>query len=192
VRRAWRPFWGPGKLCPTHLHLPGGGCGKFFGANVNFALKNPVDGGNRVTVEGIIEAINDGKFLFDIDDIGGDDENPGTGFVQGSISGGLDISLALAPDGAIAGLPLGLGGIGVSAQSSDWLTMPPTPSVTFTKPTGFEPCSTHERAIDDIILCCSSSTCCRAWMAPTTASRSRTCSASRFPSSTAASATWWT
>jgi Ca2+-binding RTX toxin-like protein len=100
--------------------------GKFFGADVDFDLINPVDSTSRITVDQIINAINDKKFLFQAGEAGGTFADPATGFIDGTVAGGLGLTLALKPDGAISGLPVSLGSIAISAQSPNWLLSPPT------------------------------------------------------------------
>jgi outer membrane protein OmpA-like peptidoglycan-associated protein/Ca2+-binding RTX toxin-like protein len=104
--------------------------GKFFGADVDFDLINPVDGTSRVTIDDLLDAINAGKFLYDVNDQGSSivdgEEIPDTGFIDGVVAGGLGFNLVLAPDGAIAGLPLNLGSMSISAQSPNWLLSPPS------------------------------------------------------------------
>jgi hypothetical protein len=80
--------------------------GKFIGADVDFGLRNPVDGSTHIGVELIGNAIADGKFLFDAaEGFGGSDEDPQTGFIDGTIDGGVGLSLDISPDGAFIGLP---------------------------------------------------------------------------------------
>ncbi|MHC1764379.1 MAG: beta strand repeat-containing protein [Verrucomicrobiia bacterium] len=102
--------------------------GKFFGADVDFDLVNPLDGSARVTVDEIVAAIKAKQFLY----------QPGvgsSGFVDGVVSGGLGLTLALKPDGALGGLPItsDLGSVAISAQSPNWLLAPPS----LTNPFGF-------------------------------------------------------
>ncbi|MDT8288069.1 MAG: hypothetical protein RQ748_13255, partial [Elusimicrobiales bacterium] len=98
--------------------------GKFFGAGVNFELRNPDDAGSRLTFDEIIALLNAKKFLY-----------ADGGFIDGSVEGGLGLSLALRPDGALGGLPLSesLGAITITAGSDiyNWLLGMPTPEIVF-------------------------------------------------------------
>jgi len=108
--------------------------GKFFGADVSFDLINPVTGADRITVDQIINAINDKKFFFQAGEAGGTIDDPATGFVDGVVAGGLGLTLALKPDGAIAGLGNvfgDLGSVAISAESPNWLIAPPSLSNPF-------------------------------------------------------------
>jgi hypothetical protein len=88
---------GSGTLLPD-------GSGKFVDATADFALKNPVTGGTRLTPDVLIGAFQHGKFLFDSAHVGGTNDNPATGIVDGNISGGIGVNLDIAPAGALSGL----------------------------------------------------------------------------------------
>jgi len=105
--------------------------GKFFGADVDFDLVNPLNGSSRVDLDLLANALNDKKFLFQADDMGGTLADPGTGFIDGVVAGGLGLDLTLEPDGIIAGLPTDLGSIEIWAQSPNWLLQPPSLSNPF-------------------------------------------------------------
>jgi hypothetical protein len=104
--------------------------GKFFGADVNLALRSPLDAGTRVTIDEILNAINDKKFLFVEGEEGGTLADPATGFIDGSVGGGLGLTLTLSPAGlSIPGLPATLGELSISVESTNWLTSLPTPQI---------------------------------------------------------------
>jgi hypothetical protein len=115
---------------------------KFFGADINFELRDPVHGDTQVTVDQIIDAIRARMFLFDEmlipDPVDYSTTEPVTGFIDGSVGGGLGITLKLEPDGAIAGLPVTLGTLSLTAHGDNWLEDVPTPSVDFIAPTGWD------------------------------------------------------
>ncbi|HXV76086.1 MAG TPA: calcium-binding protein, partial [Candidatus Polarisedimenticolaceae bacterium] len=119
-------------LDPT-LELTGD---KIIGADVDFALRNPVDGTTRIGVDLIGNAIADGKFFFDAaEGFGGSDEDPQTGFIDGTIDGGVGLSLDISPDGAFSGLPASISAsLDLKAESPNWLISPPRLS----DPLGFE------------------------------------------------------
>ncbi|MDX1385552.1 MAG: hypothetical protein R3190_18010, partial [Thermoanaerobaculia bacterium] len=104
--------------------------GRFLEASVDLALMDPLDGDARLDVATLAEAISDGQFLFDAAQVGDtnpdpDEVDPGTGFLLGSISGGVGLSLGFAPDGALAGLPAQLdASLDVFIQSPNWLEAP--------------------------------------------------------------------
>jgi hypothetical protein len=95
--------------------------GKFFGADINFSLRDPIAGGTRITVDQIADAISAHKFMFDAADEGGTVQNPGTGFIDGVISGGLGVDLSLHPDGALSGLASNLAELKLSAADPNFL-----------------------------------------------------------------------
>jgi len=101
--------------------------GKFFGADVTLDLVNPLDGTDRVTINALLNAINDGQFLFNAIDQGGTIADPATGFIDGIVDGGLGFKLNIEPDTSVVdlGLPSSLGFIEVSAQSPNWLVSSP-------------------------------------------------------------------
>lgn len=107
--------------------------GKFFGADVDFDLVDPLTGGTRVTIDQLIEAMNDKKFMFQADEMGGTFKDPATGFIDGVVAGGLGLTLNLKPDGAVGDLlpTTSLGSIDIWAQSPNWLISPPTLSNPF-------------------------------------------------------------
>ncbi|HSB85601.1 MAG TPA: hypothetical protein VLD86_04800, partial [Ilumatobacteraceae bacterium] len=98
---------------------------KFLEADVDFQLVNPNDGSSKVFINDIIDAISDGRFLFQAG-AGGP-----SGFIDGVVSGGIGLQLSLAPAGAIAGLPVTLGAISISAESPNWLVAAPSLSNPF-------------------------------------------------------------
>src|SRR5439155_15350770 len=80
----------------------------------------------RLTPEVMIGAFKHGKFLFDPSDVGGTADNPNTGIVYGSLSGGVGASLTIAPSGALSGLPASLDAhAGLSVTSPNWLVAAP-------------------------------------------------------------------
>ena len=93
--------------------------GKFFGADINFSLRDPIAGGTRITVDQIVNAISAHKFLFDAADQGGTVATPHTGFIDGVISGGLGVDLSLHPDGALSGLDMGANPVDLKLSASD-------------------------------------------------------------------------
>jgi len=106
------------------------GGNKFISAEIDVALKNPEDGGSRVSVGLLTEALGDGKFLFDADETGRDivTDELLTGVVDGSLSGDVGFTLNIAPDGALAGLPDVLSAeMNLNINSSpDWLVALPS------------------------------------------------------------------
>ena len=109
---------------------------KFFEANVDFDLRNPLvlashEDSDRVTIDLLADAINDGQFLFNAADIevggiGGKAEDPATGFIDGTVAGGMGLILALRPDGFLSGLPANLGSIEIKVDDPNWLAALPT------------------------------------------------------------------
>ena len=101
--------------------------GKFFGADIDLSLVNPKDGSERVTAAQILAAINNGKYLFEPAQANDDESKPGTGFLQGSVAGGLGLNLELTPDGLIGGLSGNskLGSVAIRADSPNWLIAAP-------------------------------------------------------------------
>jgi Ca2+-binding RTX toxin-like protein len=95
-----------------------------------------VDGSTHIGVELIGNAIADGKFLFDAaEGFGGSDEDPQTGFIDGTIDGGVGLSLDISPDGAFIGLPASISAsLDLIAESPNWIISPPLLS----DPLGFE------------------------------------------------------
>ncbi len=96
------------------------------------SLKNPLAGQSgqitdRVDLDVLVNAINDGKFFWNAGDAasGGTAEHPNTGFINGTLPGSFGVDLRLAPDGALAGLGDDLSvTLKIKASSTDWLQTP--------------------------------------------------------------------
>jgi len=111
---------------------------RFFDADVDFELRNPLvlashSESRRVTIDLLADAINDGEFLFNAADIignvggiGGNEEDPATGFIDGTVAGAMGLILALRPDGFLSGLPANLGSIEIKVDDPNWLAALPT------------------------------------------------------------------
>ncbi|MEX2149864.1 MAG: LEPR-XLL domain-containing protein [Steroidobacteraceae bacterium] len=104
------------------------GSGKFIDTSIDFDLKNPVDGTNRVTVSLLGEALTAKKFLFDTTNTGRDAQQKlKTGFVDGEVSGGVGFSLDVEPGGVLAGLPEELNAfLKITTTSPNWLVSLPS------------------------------------------------------------------
>lgn len=104
------------------------GSGKFIDTSIDFDLKNPENGSNRVTVGLLGEALTAKKFLFDATNTGRDAEQKlKTGFVDGEVAGGVGFSLDVEPGGVLAGLPDELNAfLKVTATSPNWLVSLPS------------------------------------------------------------------
>jgi hypothetical protein len=104
---------------------------RFLDARVDFDLRNPLvaashEDSHRVTIGLLTDAINDGQFLFDAADIGGTEEDPATGFIDGVVDGSMGLILGLRPDGFLSGLPANLGSIEFGIDDPNWLAALPT------------------------------------------------------------------
>jgi Ca2+-binding RTX toxin-like protein len=109
-----------------------GDADKFIDLSASFALKNPLvgssdPGANIVELKTLTNALADGKFLYDAGKTGGTVDDPGTGAIDGAISGGLGFNLKIAPDGALSGLASTLNAsLDVAVTSPNWLIQPPS------------------------------------------------------------------
>src|SRR5581483_509176 len=106
---------------------------KFIDLNVDLSLKNPVDGTSRLTVGEIAAAIKNGDFLFVDANKGGTADNPTTGVVDATVSGGVGVHLDVQPSTPPGGITALDASLDLTADSPDWLTAPPS----FADPLGF-------------------------------------------------------
>ena len=104
------------------------GSGKFVDTSIDFSLKNPEDGSNRVTVGLLGEALTAKKLMFDSGTTGRDADNKlRTGFLDGEIAGGIGFSLEVEPGGVLAGLPADLDAfLKITGTSANWLVTLPS------------------------------------------------------------------
>ena len=109
---------------------------------ISLSLKNPLVAStdpltDRISLGVLASAMSDGKFLYDPAATGGTAADPATGFVEGTVSGGIGAALQIKPEGALSGLADTLNAsLSIVAQSSDWLTDPPFDLCTATTTTG--------------------------------------------------------
>src|SRR5262249_33008494 len=82
---------------------------------------------NRIDVGVLGSPLSHGKFLYDPSVAGtGTADNPATGFIFGTLAGGLGFSADVKPDGALAGLADDLSAkLAFTAASPDWFRNPP-------------------------------------------------------------------
>jgi hypothetical protein len=104
---------------------------RFLDARVDFDLRNPLvaashEDSHRVTINLLTEAINDGEYIFNAAEIGGTEEDPATGFIDGVVDGSMGLILGLRPDGFLSGLPANLGSIEFGVDDPNWLAALPT------------------------------------------------------------------
>ena len=106
---------------------------KFIDLNVGLSLKNPVDGTSRLTVGEIAAAIKNGDFLYDASKKGGTADDPGTGVVDATVSGGVGIHLDVEPSTPLGGISALQASLDLTTESPNWLTAAPS----FADPLGF-------------------------------------------------------
>ncbi len=103
----------------------------FFSGTATLALKDPLDGDDRLTVALMTEALGAGFVLFDAGAV-----NPAvinTGVLAGTLTAGLDLVLDIEPAGGVAGLTSLDAQLSISiASGTDWLAGPPVPSIALT------------------------------------------------------------
>ncbi|HWC46112.1 MAG TPA: hypothetical protein VG868_08365, partial [Casimicrobiaceae bacterium] len=117
---------------PTPCAAPAAINDRLVSVAAQISLKNPLAGqsgqiANRVDLDVLVNAINDGKFFWNSGDAasGGTAEHPNTGFIDGTLPGSFGVDLKLAPDGALQGLADDLSvTLKVKASSTDWLRDP--------------------------------------------------------------------
>jgi len=100
------------------------GSGKFLDGSIDLALRDPTDGGTRLTPGEIVDALGAGRILFD----GGDLVAAGsTGVLDGGIGAELGFKLGIAPDGFLSGLKDDLNAsLEIGVGSPDWLIARPS------------------------------------------------------------------
>ena len=109
---------------------------------LTLALRNPrvlathADN-DKLDIAVLGNALGDGKLFYDAAKagVGGSDEDPSTGFVLGTLTGGLGAELEIRPAGPLSGLGKTLNAkLTVTAASDNWFDHLPAPKVDFTGP----------------------------------------------------------
>jgi hypothetical protein len=96
---------------------------EFLAGTIDLGLKNPEDGGSRLTAGEIVDALGDGRVFFDAGDLVASGE---TGILDGGIAADLGFDLTVAPDGFLSGLEELTASLEIGIGSPDWLTARPS------------------------------------------------------------------